>query len=135
MARPPKYKTVEELQAAVDKYFSDCEGKPLVDADGSPVLNKWGEAVIVGAKPPTVTGLALALGFATRKSLIDYQAKKEFLHTITRAKSRCEEYAESRLFDKDGANGARFSLEQNFRWGKDGKGEENESGVRVIIDV
>lgn len=37
------------------------------------------------------------------------------MHTITRAKSRVEEYAESRLFDRDGSNGAQFSLRNNFK--------------------
>lgn len=37
------------------------------------------------------------------------------MNTITRAKSMVEAYAEERLFDKDGSNGARFSLINNFR--------------------
>lgn len=116
MARPLKYKTVEELQAAIDAYFEDCQGKPLVDDKGNAATDKYGELVIVGAHPPTVTGLALALGFTNRQSLLNYQGKKQFLDTITRAKSRCEAYAESRLFDRDGARGAQFSLEHNFKW-------------------
>ena len=119
MARPPKYKTVDALQTAIDAYFEDCQGKPLVDDKGNAVTDKYGEPVIVGAHPPTVTGLALALGFTNRQSLLNYQGKKQFLDTITRAKSRCEEYAESRLFDRDGARGAQFSLEHNFRWNAD----------------
>lgn len=133
MARPPKYKTVDALQAAIDAYFEDCQGKPLVDDKGNAVTDKYGEPVIVGAHPPTVTGLALALGFTNRQSLLNYQGKKQFLDTITRAKSRCEEYAESRLFDRDGARGAQFSLEHNFRWleqDKDGAGE-----VRIVDDL
>lgn len=117
MARPLKYKTVEELQAAIDAYFEDCEGTPLTDGYRAPVISKNGEPVIVGAHPPTVTGLALALGFASRQALLNYQGKKAFHDTITRAKSRCEEYAERRLYDRDGARGAQFSLEHNFRWG------------------
>ncbi len=45
--------------------------------------------------------------------MLNYQAKPEFVDTVTRAKSRVE-YAETRLFDKDGANGAKFSLANNF---------------------
>ena len=37
------------------------------------------------------------------------------MNTITRAKTRIEEYAESRLFDRDGSNGAQFSLQNNFK--------------------
>ena len=37
------------------------------------------------------------------------------MNTITRAKTKIEEYAESRLFDRDGSNGAQFSLRNNFK--------------------
>lgn len=115
VGRPPKYTSNEELQAAVDAYFAACEGEMLKDDDGNPVLYK-GYPVVVGSKPPTVTGLALALGFTSRRDLINYQGKKEFCNTITRAKARCEAYAETRLYDRDGARGAQFSLEHNFGW-------------------
>lgn len=116
MARPLKYETVQDLQAAIDEYFLACEGEMLKDDDGKPVLNKWGEPVMLGRKPPTVTGLALSLGFAGRQALLNYQGRAAFKDTILRAKSRCEEYAETRLFDKDGSNGAKFSLSCNFGW-------------------
>lgn len=136
MARPPKYKNVDALQAAIDAYFEDCQGKPLVDDKGNAVTDKYGEPVIVGAHPPTVTGLALALGFTNRQSLLNYQGKKQFLDTITRAKSRCEEYAESRLFDRDGARGAQFSLEHNFRWKSDDSDKETlDRAAQVLKEV
>lgn len=115
VGRPPKYEHKEEIEELIEEYFKKCEGKVLKDEEGEIVFDKSGNPVIVGAKPPTVTGLALALGFSTRLSLLNYQGKKEFMNTITRAKSRVEEYAEERLFDKDGTNGARFSLINNFR--------------------
>lgn len=133
MARPLKYKTVDELQAAIDRYFEDCRGEPLLDGDGKAVTDKNGIPIIVGAKPPTVTGLALALGFTTRQTLLNYQGKKQFVDTIMRAKSRCEEYAEGRLFDRDGANGAQFSLKYNFRW-EDQKDSASE-GVQIVDDL
>lgn len=48
--RPLKYKTVAELQSAIDGYFKKCEGETLKD-DGKPVLNKYGQPVIVGRRP------------------------------------------------------------------------------------
>lgn len=37
------------------------------------------------------------------------------MNTITRAKTRVEAYTEQRLFDRDGSNGAQFSLRNNFK--------------------
>ena len=116
VGRPPKYKSVEEIEDKIEQYFAICEGEPLLDDEGKQIVNKYGcPCWIKPPKPPTVTGLALALGFASRQALLNYQAKKEFNDTITRAKSRVEEYAESRLFDRDGSNGAQFSLRNNFK--------------------
>lgn len=115
VGRPPRFSSAEEIQSIIDKYFKECEGRPLLDKNKEPVLNKWEQPIIIGACPPTVTGLALALGFNSRQTLLNYQDKEEFMDTITRAKARVEAYAESRLFDKDGANGAKFSLSNNFK--------------------
>lgn len=113
---PPKYSKPEEMQLVIDAYFDECKGVPYVDPDtGLPRVTDKGQIVWQKfPKPPTVTGLALALGFTSRQALLNYQAKKAFVDTVTKAKSRVEEYAESRLFDRDGANGAKFSLANNF---------------------
>lgn len=115
VGRPAAYNTAEEMQAIIEQYFKDCEGTPCIHKDGTPMLNKYDEVVMKGSKPPTITGLALALGFNSRTTLLNYEGKEEFMNTITRAKARVEEYAESRLFDKDGVNGAKFSLANNFK--------------------
>ena len=112
---PRKWKSVSAMQKAIDAYFEKCEGEPLV-IDGVVQCDKHGFPITINAKPPTITGLALALGFTGRQALLDYQARPEFTDTVTRAKARCEEYAEMRLYDKDGANGAKFSLGCNFGW-------------------
>lgn len=76
VGRPLKFETVEELQEAIDGYFS-----------------KTGEKVGIDGKtywvPCTVSGLALALG-TTRRTLLDYEEREEFTHTIEKAKLRCE---------------------------------------------
>lgn len=113
--RPPIFTSVEEMQEKIDAYFEDCKGELAKDKEGNPITNKYGEAVIINAKPLTITGLALAIGFNSRQSLLNYEGKDEFLDTIKRAKAVVEEYAESRLFDKDGSNGAKFSLSNNFK--------------------
>lgn len=132
--RPPKYKNKEEIEEKIEQYFKDCEGHPLTDKDGKQIYNKYGYPVIVDRKPLTVTGLALALGFTTRQALLNYQGKKEFVDTITRAKSRVEQYAEERLFDKDGSSGAQFSLRNNFKgWNEEQK--ENQDALEKLDDV
>lgn len=131
---PRKWKSVSAMQKAIDAYFESCEGEPLV-VDGVAVTDKHGMPVIVGAKPPTITGLALALGFTGRQALLDYQARPEFTDTVTRAKARCEEYAEMRLYDKDGANGAKFSLGCNFGWREVNETKLTTDAVKVVIDV
>jgi hypothetical protein len=133
--RPLKYKTAEELQTAIDQYFKDCEGKPLTDDEGTVMLDKHGMPVIIGQHPPTITGLALAIGFTSRKALLDYQGRKEFCNTITQAKARVEEYAESRLFDRDGSNGAKFSLQYNFKWISDEPQEKQEEQHNALIEA
>ena len=96
--RKPKYTSKEQIEDLIEVYFSECSKNQ---------------------RPPTITGLALALGFTSRQALLNYQAKKEFFDTITRAKARVEQYAEERLFDKEGQKGAQFSLRYNFSGWKD----------------
>lgn len=131
---PRKWKSVSAMQKAIDAYFESCKGEPLV-IDGEPQRDKHGMPIIINAKPPTVTGLALALGFTGRQALLDYQARPEFTDTVTRAKARCEEYAEMRLYDKDGANGAKFSLGCNFGWREVNETKLIADAVKVLIDV
>jgi hypothetical protein len=59
--RPLKYKTVEELQEAIDAYFA------------------------LNPERPTVTGLALHLGFHSRKSFYNYEERPEFSQPIKNA--------------------------------------------------
>ena len=133
--RPPKYKTKEELQEKIDAYFKECEGRVLYDAEGNPILDKWGSPVIFGQRPLTITGLALALGFNSRQALLNYQDREEFNDTVTRAKAKIEQYAEERLFDKDGANGAKFSLTNNFKGWAEKQQIEAEVNSEVTINI
>lgn len=118
MAGKPRYKNPEEMQRKIDEYFESIKGEILTDDEGKPVFTKSGEpCYIKPPRPPTVTGLALYLGFASRQALINYEGRSRgFYDTITRAKSRIEEYAETRLYDRDGQRGAEFNLRVNFGW-------------------
>lgn len=140
--RKPLYTDPEEMQRRIDAYFKDCEGQMLCKPDGSAQLDKWGNVVMAHVRPPTITGLALALGFTSRQSLLNYQGKAAFVDTITRAKLRVESYAEERLFDRDGAAGAKWSLACNFGWREQPDGGiqsadrgEDQSGVVLLPEV
>ena len=125
----------KEIQEKIDAYFEECKGEVLRDADGNPILDKWSNPVVIGARPLTITGLALSLGFNSRQALLNYQGKKEFNDTILRAKAQVERYAEERLFDKDGANGAKFSLANNFDGWKEKKEIDADVNSTVTINI
>ena len=74
--RPPRYKTAEEMQKVIDEYFEECTGRLYTDEKGEPKLDRFGNEIYLGAKPLTVTGLALALGFNSRLALLNYQGQR-----------------------------------------------------------
>ncbi|MDY6827249.1 MAG: terminase small subunit [Bacillota bacterium] len=92
--RPVKYKTAEEIQVVIDAYFTECDEKE---------------------EPYTITGLALATDM-TRESLVNYGEKEEFFSTIKKAKLKCHNYAEKRLFSGGQAAGVIFNLKNNYGW-------------------
>jgi hypothetical protein len=90
--RPPKYKTVDEMQKVIDRYFIECDQTET---------------------PYTITGLAMALDM-TRDQIIRYTDKDEFRDAIKRAKQKVENAYELRLV-KQGRAGDIFAL-KNFGW-------------------
>jgi hypothetical protein len=130
--RPPTFQSAEAMQQVIDDYFKSCDGKPILNTNGEPIFDKAGNVILIGAHPPTVTGLALALGFHSRQSLLNYQGKKAFMDTVTRAKMQIEAYAEERLYDRDGQRGAEFNLKYNFRWAEQNKGDDEDEGTGVV---
>ena len=119
--RPLKIKSAGDLRRKIDAYFKWCEGELLTDPrTGKPVVTKSGLPVYIDVHPPTIVGLANALDIS-RTTLLSYEGKPKYQEIINRAKRRVEQYAEERLFDKNGAAGARFSLQNNFDNWKDEK--------------
>jgi len=114
--RPRKYKTPEEMQAAIDIYFDSCKPEPIIDKDGNIMMDKNGRPVFE-LNPPTITGLALHLGFLDRKSVYNYAGYGEkFFHTIKKARLRCENYVERNgMSGNIPANIAIFYL-KNYDW-------------------
>lgn len=92
VGRPPKFESNEELIQLINDYFDKCEN---------------------AQEPLTISGLALSIG-TTRKTLCDYEKKKEFSNTIKEAKAIVENFAEKRLYSTV-CTGAIFAL-KNFGW-------------------
>ena len=96
VGRPPIFQKTEEMQPLIDAYFQECDEI---------------------AEPYTVPGLAYALGFADKQSLIYYSKKDEFCFTIKRAKFRIEAQRNKRLVEgKGNTAGMIFDLKNNFGW-------------------
>ena len=89
-----KYKTQEELQKGIDKYFNDCDEK---------------------GKPYTMTGLALSLGI-DRTTLIRYGERDLFATQIKNAKARVETMLEENLYRLGNNSGVIFNLKNNYGW-------------------
>lgn len=113
-----KFKTVEELDRAIQNYFAKCdphETQALVetgrDAKGNMLYDT--RNILTGQKPYTMTGLGLAVGLS-RQALLEYSQRDGFGDSIAMAKQRCEEYWEG-LLASPYSNGAKFNLINNYR--------------------
>lgn len=115
MGRPPVFKSVQDLQNKIDEYFFFIQGE-YDEVDG---VDEIGNATTVknysrNAENPSLTGLALYLGFESRQSVYDYEKNGDFSYTIKRARLRVECAYEQALLSKN-STGAIFAL-KNFGW-------------------
>lgn len=115
--RPAKIPSVEVMQNKINDYFATGPDYIIMTAFDK----QTGKFVEYKKYTPTITGLALYLGFTSRKAMYDYEQKKEFCDTIKNARLRIEHEYEKQLH-LDKCTGAIFAL-KNFGW-KD-KTEDN----------
>lgn len=138
--RPKKFNKSEEMQKKINDYFESCFKEDLkYNADKGyyePKKDYKGNIIKYQFKPFTITGLANALGI-TRETLLRYEEDKKFSDTVRKAKQKVEEYVEERLFDRDGVNGAKFNLINNFNnWSdKQEFNTSNTNKVQIINDL
>jgi len=104
------YKTPEELQNKIDEYFVYIKGEWHEEERGDNTILVYDRE----PEPPTVTGLALYLGFSTRQALLNYQHREDFKEIIEMAKLRVEGKYEKNLSGKY-PNGSIFAL-KNLGW-------------------
>lgn len=94
LGRPLKYKTAEELEAAINEYFTDCDVREV---------------------PYTIPGMAYALGFSDRHALLHYAGRDVFCATIKKARSRIErQRVENLIAGRGSTPGQIFDLKNNF---------------------
>lgn len=94
--RPPAYETPEQMQEVIEAYFAMCdEGKPYKRVVKGAVVE------LTEPIPYTMSGLALALGFTSRQTLLNYEGKPAFVDVIKRARTKVLEGCELALMRGD----------------------------------
>lgn len=116
LGRPRLFKTDEDLKKKVEEYFDYIQGEKEwetgSDDNGDPSDKEvWKRR----PEPPTITGLALFLGFESRQSIHDYEKNGDFSYTVKRARLGVEHYYEKYLTSGESPTGAIFAL-KNFGW-------------------
>ena len=124
VGRPSIYDDPKEMQKDIQEYFDSC-WQYKFNSNGEVVIDEYGNPIWIQTKPYTMSGLARAIGM-DRRTLLNYEKKDKFFPTIQEARKKIEEYAESRLYDRDGNRGAIFNLQNNFKGWEDKKKVENE---------
>lgn len=116
--RPAKYTDPLELAEAIDDYFNSL----VIDEEH--------------AKPPTMAGLALALGYSNRRSIYDAEARNdEFSLLIKKARITIENYWESKLAGQ-ACTGAIFWLKNHADY-KDKTQQElsTPEGIQIVYNI
>lgn len=95
---------LEKLQKAIDNYFIRC----------------WGNTELTDAKdfkvPPTVLGLALAVGLE-KANLYEMVKRQDLLSIpVKKALEKIQDWTELQLFTNPRQIGVLFSLKNNYGW-------------------
>jgi len=121
--RPLKFKTAEELQEAIDKYFLQEDEWAKKHAKSLPIY--------------TMAGLGNAIGLS-RQGILEYSTKEDFSDTIKSAKEKVELMVEKRLLNGESPSGHIFNLKNNFNWKDttqqqqvDGEGNTVEPTIKI----
>jgi hypothetical protein len=121
VGRPLTYKTVQELDEAIELYF---ETDAYMGKDDTKHF------------APTMSGLAYALGI-DRKTLHNYTNNDEFFPSLKKAKARVETALEQRLYAANPA-GVIFNLKNNYSWTDkqeiDHQSSDGSMSIKVLFD-
>ncbi len=121
----------KDIANRIDRYFGLSAAGPL-PGEGGKKRAKSGEPDAAEKYPPTMAGLAVALGM-TREELLAAKPDGEAGRLIAHARARVEAFAEEKLFDKNAASGAKFALARNCpSW--DGNREDTPPEPALLTD-
>jgi hypothetical protein len=114
--RPPLYTSSIEMENIITEYFEESKNAS-------------------GKYQPTIEGLTLALGFATRQSLHDYAKKEDFIDVLNKAKSFIKSCYEKQLYGFAWA-GASFALRNIGKedWKDEITENQNQTITKVVIE-
>lgn len=121
--RPPIFATVDDLENAIQDYFTNGVKERMI------VIGKAPNKQVVYVPIPTITGLCYYIGFASRQSFYDYEDKEGFSYTVKRARLFIEKEYEEQL-TAGNTIGAIFAL-KNMGW-KDKQELDHTSGGNEI---
>lgn len=113
-----KYRTPEEMQQVVDRYFHDC-ALNLAWLEGGEDIER--EFRVTEDTYPALSGLALALGMS-RAKMLSYRVNdgsvlaEAFASVVAEAKARVEAALEQRLLRGGNVQGVVFALKNSFGW-------------------
>ena len=87
IGRPPMYSDPAKMEARIERYFKKCPDTRIVVFDGGSI----------NVPTPTISGLALYLGFCDRHQMYTYELKPAFSNTIKRARAMLTRVYESNM--------------------------------------
>lgn len=112
------FTNTDTLKKRLSEYFLSCEG-PAKNKNGDILKDSMNNPYMTQVKPYTLAGMARAMGVETRdlKAFASgkYDTPKDkYSYIVKMGAQQIEEYAESRLYDKNGHQGGRFILDSAF---------------------
>lgn len=125
--RPPVFENSEALEVKIDEYFKTGVKKKQV------LVGKGSEKELVELEVPTITGLALFVGFSSRQSFYDYEKVEAFSYTIKRARTFIECHYEE-LLQVGNTTGAIFAL-KNMGWKDKTETDHTTNGKEIKQDT
>ena len=88
---PPKYETPAALEKKIDEYFETRQTEYAKDSEGN-IKSTANGPVIISLNAPSITGMALYLGFASRQSIHDQEKREGFSYVSKKARAKVEEW-------------------------------------------